>query len=891
MQPTLRLNMTRLLTTLFGFIGLIINPLAAQSPLNKTLDFSCDACPPAEALVALSRQSAVNIVFSDRFFEDCPTISIQAEQEALKNILDRILLCGRVSYKTLDGQIVLYPKLARHNLSGYIQDAATGERLIGASIRVSNGEAITGAISNEFGFFSLKVAGGSQLLEASYVGYRAQRLELDLQGDQLQRVRLAPMSALPEVVIPSLSESQAQEQRSGSPRYLDMKQLNALPMPGGEADLLRQTALLPGVQTGVDGLGGLHIRGGNADQNLFLLDDVPVYSPSHALGLFSIFNPSTVSSVRLWKGDFPARYSGRASSVLDVRTRDGDFKRYRAEVSSGLFATSVLTEGPLKRDKGSFLMGGRVTYFDPWIDFFNDRGNLLTFSGEDIKYRFFDANVKLNYTLSDRDRVFFSFYQGGDVFKNSYEQNYDDPNGYITDRYKLNTAWGNSIAALRWNHLLRENLFTNTTLRYSRFFYQSSLGLQSNILYPNGKTFDLADYAQLYQTLIRDFSGKTDFSFYISDRMTLRWGAAFTSHAFQPGTLSANFLQPGTQENVDSLANILLNNEQLYASEAEAYLDAEISIGKYGRLETGINGTVFQTDNKSYRILQPRFRIRRTGPNGWSLWAGWHRMAQNLHQIGNFNVSLPFELWVPSTRRVPPELVWQSSAGIGYHKNGWGWQVEGYYKNMTRLLSFIAANDALFTGGAVDASGWEDRIAIGTGKSKGLEMMVEKNTGRFRASLAYTLSETTRFFPDLNAGRPFPFRFDRRHDLTLTLRQQILPWLEADFVWAVASGNPITLAGVKFRHESVEGAVSRDVFFYTEVNGYRLPTYHRLDAALNAHWSLGKWQHGLQLGVYNAYNRANPFYLYVDAGSSVKGKAIQYTLLPVLPALRYELKF
>ena len=266
-------------------------------------------------------------------------------------------------------------------------------------------------------------------------------------------------------------------------------------------------------------------------------------------------------------------------------------------------------------------------------------------------------------------------------------------------------------------------------------------------------------------------------------------------------------------------------------------------------------------------------------------------MAQNLHQIGNFNVSLPFELWVPSTRRVPPELVWQTSAGINYYKNGWGWQVEGYYKNMSRLLSFIAANDALFTGGAVDASGWEDRIAIGTGKSRGLEMMLEKNTGLFRASLAYTWSETSRFFPDLNAGRPFPFRFDRRHDMTLTLRQQIFPWLEADLVWAVASGNPITLAGVKFRHESVEGAVSRDVFFYTEVNGYRLPTYHRLDGALNAHWSRGKWRHALQLGVYNAYNRANPFYLYVDAGSSVKGKAIQYTLLPVLPAFRYELKF
>jgi hypothetical protein len=527
----------------------------------------------------------------------------------------------------------------------------------------------------------------------------------------------------------------------------------------------------------------------------------------------------------------------------------------------------------------------------PGSIFFSKRGNLLTFSGDAVKYRFFDSNLKLNYTLGDRDRVFFSFYRGGDRFKNSFQQSYDDPNGYITDQSDLATNWGNSIAALRWNHLLRENLFTNTTIRYSRFIYQSSLGFRSNILYPNGKQFVLANYGQLYQTLIRDWSGKTDFTFYVSDALTLRWGAAYTAHGFQPGALSANFLQPGqTQENVDSLANILLNNERLDADEAEAYFDAEIDIAKNWRLEAGTNGSVFQTKNTNYRILQPRFRLRRSGPQGWNQWAGWHRMAQNLHQIGSFNVSLPFELWVPSTRRVPPEIVWQTSAGIGWQNKDWAWQLEGYYKKMGRVLTFIASNDALFSGGAIDASGWEDRIALGTGTSKGLELVLEKTSGKLTGSIAYTLSETNRFFPDLNAGRPFPFRFDRRHDVKVTVRQQIFKWLEADVVWAVASGNPITLAGVKFRHESVEGAVSRDVYFYTEVNGYRLPVYHRLDAALNASWGKAG-RNGLQIGVYNAYNRANPFYLYVDAGSSIKGKAIQYTLLPVLPVFRYELKF
>lgn len=886
--------MTQAKAVFLLFNLLVFSFLSAQTPLSKSVDFFCPDCRPADALVALSRQTGVNIVFSDRFFERCQPLTIQAKNEAMKAVLETITACGRVSFKDVDGQIVFFKKSSKLTLSGYIQDAETGERLIGASVRALSSAAETvsgGAVSNEFGFFSLKVEEGEIVVAASYVGYLMERSTVSVTTDKIIRLRLHSATRLPELIIPSMSDKEEKEKKSGSPTYLNMKEMRSLPMPGGEADLLRQTALQPGIQTGADGLGGLHVRGGNADQNLFLLDDVPVYSPSHALGLFSIFNPSTVSSVRLWKGDFPARYSGRASSVLDVRTRDGNSQHFKGEVSTGLFATSAVVEGPLKREKGSFLLGGRTTYFDPWVKFFSDRGNLLTFSGDAVKYRFYDSNLKLNYALSDRDRVFFSFYRGGDLFKNNFTQSYDDPKGYITDVNELTTNWGNSIAALRWNHLLRENLFTNTTLRYSRFFYQSGLGFRSNILYPNGKQFVLANYGQLYQTLIRDWSGKTDFTFYVSDALTLRWGAAYTAHGFQPGALSANFLQPGqTTENVDSLANRLLNNERLNADEAEAYFDAEIDFWKNWRLEAGANGSVFQTKNTNYRLLQPRFRILRTGPRGWNQWAGWHRMAQNLHQIGSFNVSLPFELWVPSTRRVPPEIVWQASAGIGWQHNGWGGQVEGYFKKMERVLTFIASNDALFAGGAVDASGWEDRIAIGTGKSRGLEFLLEKTTGKFTGSIAYTLSETSRFFPDLNAGRPFPFRFDRRHDVKITLRQKLFKWLEADVVWAVASGNPITLAGVKFRHESVEGAVERDIYFYTEVNGYRLPTYHRLDAALNANWGK-RVRHELQMGVYNAYNRANPFYLFVDAGSSIKGKAIQYTLLPVLPVFRYMVKF
>jgi hypothetical protein len=402
----------------------------------------------------------------------------------------------------------------------------------------------------------------------------------------------------------------------------------------------------------------------------------------------------------------------------------------------------------------------------------------------------------------------------------------------------------------------------------------------------------LADYAQLYQTLIRDKSIKTDFTYYITPSFTLRWGGSYTDHNFQPGALSANLLQPGqTPGVIDSLVTVLVNNQLIAAKEAEFYVDADFDITRYTRIETGLNAAFFASGGANYKSLQPRFRIQRSGPKGWNLWAGFYKNTQFLHQIGTFNISLPFELWVPSTRTVKPEQVWQISTGIGWQRNGWGIQLEGYYKRLGRVLSFISNNEALYTGGAEDASGWEDRIATGTGLSRGLEFSMEKNKGNTTGSFAYTLSKSDRLFEDINSGRSFPFRYDRRHDLKLTVQQRVTSWFNVTGIWTFSTGNPITLAGVKFQHESVEGQIERDVYAYSAVNGYRLPSYHRFDFALNALFKKNRFAHQIQLGVYNTYNRANPFFIYVDAGSNIKGKAIQYTLLPVLPSFRYQLKF
>ncbi len=881
----------RTLTLLLALASFYPSFIEAQNPLVQPVDFDCVDCAPAEALIQLSRLTGVNIVFSDRFFQRCGPVRITARQQALSAVLDQISACAPVNYKLLDNQVVFYRKNQKYILSGYVSDVETGERLIGASVRV--GAKNSGAVTNEFGFFSLTLEEGDYRLGVHYIGYRSTDVDVSLSADRLLKITLQPGRELPEVIISALPTNGGALRTPESPQNLPLAALSSLPMPAGEADLMRLTGLQGGVQTGVDGLGGLHVRGGNADQNLILLDDVPVYNPSHALGLFSIFNTQTLSSARLWKGDFPARYGGRAASVLDVRTRDGNFNQYEASASIGLLASSATLEGPLgKRGKSSFLASGRGTYFGPWIRFFNQRKNLITFNGDAVAYRFYDFNLKLNYVLSDRNRFYVSLYRGGDVFRDQFRQSYVYPESILTDRYSLSSDWGNAIAAVRWNHLLRKNLFTNTTLRYSRFYYESNLSFNSTAQFPSGKRTTLQNYGRFYQTLIRDLSVKTDFSWFPAEPLTLRWGLAYTLHNFQPGALSVNFLLSGLPaSNIDSLAQILRNNERLGADESEAYLDAELRLARHWQLDAGLNASTFQIRNIVYPALLPRVRLQYTNPHGWSVWTGYHQMTQNLHQIGSFNISLPFELWVPSTAKVKPEMVNQFSAGLGWQRGGWRWQVEGYDKRLDRVLTFLSSNDALTTGGAEDATGWEDRITAGTGRSRGVELLLEKNRGTTTGSLAYTLSKSERQFDDLNSGRPFPFRFDRRHDLKISLRQKICRWLDGDALWAFATGNPITLSAVKFQHLSAEGDVSREVFAYTEVNGYRLPDYHRLDLALNAHWNSRRMQHAVQLGVYNVYNRANPFFIYVDAGSGVKGRAIQYTLLPLLPSLRYEIKF
>lgn len=843
----------------------------------------------------LSQVSGVNIVFPEKLFEGCPPQRIQISARPLEEVLLLITGCVPIEYKVFGQTLALTRRVERASFSGYVRDAKTGELVIGAQVFLGNEFNRYGAVTNEYGFFSIALEQGKYLCQIAGLGYHLHSVRMDVFADQLTVFSLQPDVLLPEVVVTALQERAGWE--GGAPEStagaLPLNRLQTVTSPGGEPDLLRMVALEPGIQTGVDGIGGMHIRGGNADQNLFLLDDVPVYNPSHALGMLSIFNPDNISQVRLWKGDAPVRYGGRNSGVLDVRTRDGNLHEHHALVSAGLFASTLTLEGPVVRDKSALLLSGRTSYFQPWLRSLSRDADIAAFTGDKVLYRFFDVNAKWNHQFSPRNKLYLSVYHGGDAYSDVFRQESETRQGVVGEVFDISSSWGNTVAALRWNHLSGQKLIINTVARYSNFHYRSRQAYQSTFFPEGGGALKLFNYGELYQTDIEDWSVKTDFTWYPSNSLIFRWGASYTYHEFRPGALTVNYLQPGqTPSTADSIASAQLNNDRRLAKNLDAYLDADWQLSGSVRLEAGLRAIRFRQHTALYPDVQTALRLLYQPSSSWRYWAGFNRNVQNLHQIGTYNIGLPFELWVPSTTKVGPEVVHQFSAGGTFSKGRSILTMELYDKYFDGLLTLLYAGvgGGLFSGGSEDARSWEDRSAAGTGRSYGAEWSYRYHAPKGNAFVSYALSKATRQFADINSGRPFPFRYDRRHVLTVGGNRKLNRWMAADLTWVFSSGYPITLTGLQYQHQTPTSLPGREVLLYTEVNGYRLPAYHRLDASLLFNWRCKKVYQQLQVGVYNAYNRSNPFYLLVDPNSIIPGKALQYTLLPTLPVLNYKVK-
>ncbi len=761
----------------------------------------------------------------------------------------------------------------KYTISGYISDAGNQERLIGAAVFVPG--TTIGTISNVYGFYSLTLPQGKYQITYSFVGYLPVTKEIDLNSDLSVNVSLSSNIELKEVDVVADKIDVGVQSSQMSTTVLPVKTIKSIPALLGEVDIIKAIQLLPGVQSGTEGSSGLYVRGGGPDQNLILLDGIPVYNVNHLFGFFSVFNVDAINNVQLIKGGFPARYGGRLSSVLDIRMKEGNNEKIHGTGSVGLIAAKLAIEGPIIKDKMSFLVSGRRTYIDliasPIIRVVNRNSY-----GEDVSmgYYFYDLTTKLNYKFNEKHRLYLSAYMGNDK---AYEKfRYEEYGYYSKDEFNL--QWGNIIAALRWNYMINNKLFSNTSVNFTR--YKFDTGMNSEYKDSQGTETYQFDYF----SGIDDWVFKTDFDYIPVPEHYIRFGANYTNHTFNPGVNAYKESTSNSNSNVDTT----FGNKKLYTDEAFIYLEDDMTLGKF-KINAGIHASAFYVNKKFYYNIEPRLSARFLIKPNWSVKAAYSQMAQYVHLLANSNIGLPTDLWLPVTDSIGPQLSTQYALGSMFtFGKGWELSLEGFYKEMNNLIgykegaSFLLVNDD-----------WEKKIEIGRGWSYGIEFLFRKTMGKTTGWIGYTLAWSDRQFDNISFGERFPYKYDRRHDISIVFSHKFSDKVDIGASWVFGSGYAVTLATEKY--QSAFETYYTDIQYYPHRNSFRMPNYHKLDFNVNFH-KQKKWgQRTWSVGVYNMYNHLNPFFLYYSNEYSYNGQSKivlkQASLFPVIPFVSYSFKF
>ncbi len=637
---------------------------------------------------------------------------------------------------------------SQYVIHGTVTDELTGEVLISAT--VFDSITMKGTVSNDYGFYSLKPGGDEVVLICSYVGYSPSYLLLTLKSDTSVNIFLSPSLALDEVTISGQSSDLDIFSSQMSSHNINRINLKTLPTLLGETDLVKAMQYLPGVSSGTEGTSGIYVRGGSSDQNLILLDGVPVYNVNHLFGFYSVFNGDAVNSATLLKGGFPARYSGRLSSVIDIGLKEGNMKEFHGSASLGIISSKLLLEGPIVKDKTSFLISGRRTYYDilsyPIQYAVNKRNKSDTYFG----YYFYDLNAKINHKFSDKSRLFFSSYLGKDEFyinETDKQINPDDQKTYDLDN-KMGFYWGNITSALRWNYIWGTQLFSNLTLSYSNYRFTNFESSEHFFSYENrqpvletDQTYGLRTYDYEYYSGIRDLSMRLNFSYIPSPNHYLRFGIRGTSYAFKPGVQDAWY----EWENI-GISHESVGADSVDAFEFVAYIEDDFSIGDRFKSNIGVNTSAFVVDGKTYYSIEPRVSARFKITDRLVYKASYAKMSQNIHLLTNSMMGLPTDIWVPTTKNIIPEESWQVATGLKYkHGSEWEFSFELFYKDLQNLVEYAEGADLLLNG-----DNWESKVVSGDGLVYGAEFFVEKTAGRWTGSMGYTWSKNTRTFENIS---------------------------------------------------------------------------------------------------------------------------------------------
>jgi hypothetical protein len=783
------------------------------------------------------------------------------------------LLLAFIVLVLLPNQLVAQQK---HTISGYVKDGKNGESLFSATVQVK--ETGLGTTTNEYGFYSITLPAGEYHLVFSYLGFDNKEVTVDISKEnQRVNIELGTSSITTDVVEITGKRRDANVQSSDMGKVeMTMEEVKQLPALLGEVDVMRTLQLMPGVMSAGEGNSGFYVRGGGPDQNLVMLDDAVVYNTGHLFGFFSVFNADAIKNTTLIKGGMPAQYGGRLSSVIDLQMKEGNMKKYQVDGGIGLISSRLTVQGPIKKDKASFIVSGRRTYIDLITKPILKRVEDGAYDGN--AYYFYDINMKVNYRFGDKDRLYASGYFGRDVFV------FKDNEG----SFSAEIPWGNTTATLRWNHLFSDRLFMNVTAIYNDYNFALKSKFQD-------VTFSLSSG-------IRDASSKMDFDFRPNQKNSVKFGAIYTYHIFTPYTANGD------------LGDVKITTDKLsqkHAHEAAIYIQDELDISTRVKINFGMRGSMFShvgplekkvfdengviTDTLKYKRNEniatyvrgePRFNMRILVDESSSIKAGVTVNNQFIHLVSSSTTTLPTDLWVPSTQKVKPQLGIQYTVGYfrNFNKNMFETSVEVYYKDMFNQIeygqSFIPELNTDI----------EEGFVFGRGRSYGAEFFLKKATGKLNGWIGYTLAWTNRQFPDINDGKRFSAKYDRRHDLSVVVMYEPnKKWrMAATFVYG--TGQTTTLPIGRY---FVNGQIVNQ---YGERNSYRMQPYHRMDISATYIFPKTKFYSDITISVYNVYNRMNPYFIYYKvkgdiASGDLQVEAKQSSLFPVLPSLTWNFKF
>lgn len=811
---------------------------------------------------------------------------------SVKELLALLFSNENVAYQVLSKNIILKQnvrqsrKKGKATIRGYIKDAQSGENLIGGHVIDINSR--SGSTSNYYSFYSLTLPIGEVNLAFTYVGYSPQNHTFFLKGDTSLNIHLG-VDHLDEVIVSGQKPMPIQETTEMGTVRMTSDQVKDRPAIGGEVDVIKALQLLPGVQSGREGSSGLYVRGGGPDQNLILLDGVPIYNVSHLFGFMSVFDANAINNVKLVKGAFPARYGGRLSSVVDISMKEGNLQKFQGSGSIGLIASKMTLEGPIKKDTTSFIISARRTYLDMLVRPFIRSSKTTRIDGTIVEedpdgaYYFYDLNGKVNHKFSNKDRLYFSIYSGRDVGFADLKTN-TALGARTTDTFTQNDLrWGSTIGLLRWNHVVNHKLFSNVSLSYSSYDFKSQNQFLEQIRNEQSEDSDFQHFS--VRSGIRDWSGKIDFDFFPNPNHTVKFGASTIAHKFSP-----NIVALRSQEASDTT----FNSGDIRTTEYILYMEDDIRLSDRIRLNVGLHFSASQVLNSFYTSLQPRFSLNYMISGDLAFKASYSRMTQFLSLLTNPGIGLPTDFWVPSTDKVKPQQGQQYSMGLAYTHpvHEFEISVEGYYKTMDNLIEYKEGAGFL----RLDED-WQDKVETGKGKSYGVEVFVRKKFGSTDGWIGYTWSRSDRQFENLNFGQTFPFKYDRRHDVSAVLDHHLTKKIKLSANWVYGTGTALTLPQSTYDRPSDYEWRTRIPHHYSGRNAYRMRAYHRLDLSISFHktkaWGEREWV----ISIYNAYSRRNPFYVEQRATRVWEESAPdtivfrEVTWFPIIPSFSYRVKF